>query len=246
MTMRMVLAALGLAFVLGAGGAEAAGDFSDWGAIVVAGDYHAHDGTEAEVFDNARHDLSAQLVAMGFKKENVLQFSVRPERYAPPPLHSDTQTIANGLWDLSNRTSGGCLIYMTSHGSPDGIEIGDGIFPPKSMANLVSNACGDRPTVVIVSSCFSGVFVPALAALNRLILTAARPDRTSFGCGQALQYTFFDECVLQSLPASHDFPDMAAMTQACVAAREKKEKMAPASEPQLSVGASVAAALPHW
>ncbi|HEX3675514.1 MAG TPA: hypothetical protein VHU87_14685, partial [Rhizomicrobium sp.] len=138
--MRLSLAALGLALTL-CTGARAAGDFSDWGAVVVAGDYHAHDGSEAEVFDNARRDMSARLQAMGFKKENVLQFSVRPERYAPPPLRSDTQTIANALWDLSNRTSAGCLIYMTSHGSPDGIQIGDGIFPPKAMANMVSNAC---------------------------------------------------------------------------------------------------------
>jgi Peptidase C13 family len=240
--MRSGLAALGLALVLCTG--AQAGDFSDWGAIVVAGDYHAHDGSEAEVFDNARRDVSARLQAMGFKKENVLQFSVRPERYVPLPLHSDTQTIANALWDLSNRTSAGCLVYMTSHGSPGGIEIGDTMFAPKAVANMVSNACGERPTVVIVSSCFSGVFVPALAAPNRLILTAARPDRASFGCGQALQYTFFDECVLKSFPASHDFPGLAALTQGCVAAREKKENMAPASEPQLSVGAT--AALPRW
>jgi hypothetical protein len=243
--MRFVIALV--AFVLaGASPSQAAGNFADWGAIVVAGDFHAHDGSEAEIFDNARRDISAQLQRIGFAQDNVVQFSVRPEKYAPLPQHSDPQTISNALWDLSNRTSAGCLIYFTSHGAQGGVLVGDVMLTPGSMATMVGNACGDRPTVVVVSACFSGVFVPALAAPNRLIFTAARPDRTSFGCGQTFKYTFFDECMLQEFPASHDFPGLAALVTACVAAREKKEKMSPPSEPQLSIGANVAAALPKW
>ena len=241
--MRFVVALA--AFVLaGIAPSQAAGTFADWGAIVVAGDFHAHDGSEAEIFDNARRDIAAQLQRIGFAPDNIEQFSVRPERYAPTPQHSDSQTIANALWDLSNRTSAGCLIYITSHGSTAGVLVGDALIAPAALATMVGNACGDRPTVVIVSACFSGVFVPALAAPNRLILTAARPDRTSFGCGQTFKYTFFDECVLQEFPVSHDFPGLASLVQACVAAREKKEKASPPSEPQLSVGANVA--LPKW
>jgi hypothetical protein len=224
----------------------AAGGFADWGAVVVAGDFHAHDGSEAEIFDNARRDIAVQLQRIGFPADNIVQFSVRPEKYAPVPQHSEPQTIANALWDLSNRTSAGCLIYITSHGSTGGVQVGGVLLVPDALATMVSNACGDRPTVVIVSACYSGVFVPALAGPNRLILTAARPDRTSFGCGQTFTYTFFDECVLQEFSTSHDFPGLASLVQACVAAREKKEKMSPPSEPQLSIGANVAAALPKW
>ncbi len=226
--------------------AQAAGGYSDWAAIVVAGDYRAHDGTPAAIFDNARRDISAQLQRIGFKKDNVLQFAVQPELFTPPPSRSDTQTIANSLWDLSNSTSGGCFVYITSHGSPEGVAIGDTMTGPKALSAMLNNACGDRPTVAIISACYSGVFVPALAGPNRLVLTAARGDRTSFGCGQTYKYTFFDECVLQEFPASHDFPGLATLVQGCVAAREKKENMAPPSEPQLSVGANVAAALPRW
>jgi hypothetical protein len=243
--MRLVIALA--AFVLaGASPAHAAGGFADWGAIVVAGDFHAHDGSEAEFFDNGRRDVAAELQRIGFAPGNVIQFSLRPERYAPQPLRADKQAIANTLWDLSNRTAGGCLIYFTSHGSPSGVQLGAGMIAPDDMATMVNNACGDRPTVVIVSACFSGVFVPVLAGPNRFVFTAARPDRASFGCGQTDRYTFFDECVLQAFPTSHDFPGLAALTKACVAAREKKEKTSPPSEPQLSVGAAIAANLPHW
>ena len=199
------------------------------------------------MFDNARRDISAELVRMGFSPGNVMQFSVRPERYpADQPRHSDGQTIATSLWDLSNRTSGGCFAYFTSHGNTDGIELGDDVLSPKKMDQIISNACGDRPTVVIVSACFSGVFVPVLAAPNRMVMTAARPDRTSFGCGEMFRYTFFDDCMVQSLPASGDFPDLSKNVVACVAAKEKKEKLQYSSEPQVSIGAGVVAQLPKW
>ncbi len=225
--------------------ALAAGPFGDWAAIVVAGDWHAHSGAPSEVFDNARRDIATDLARIGFPPANIVQFSVRPERYPDTtPRRADGQTIATALWDLSNRTSGGCLAYFTSHGSTDGIVMGEGVLPPDRMNRMISNACGDRPTVVIVAACFSGVFVPALAAPNRMVLTAARPDRTSFGCGEQDRYTFFDTCMLQSLPNAGDFPDLAKQVIGCVAAREKKDGIRYPSEPQLSIGASVQ--LPQW
>ena len=235
-----------LAALISAAPAAAKG-FSDWGAIVVAGDWHAHDGSPSEVFDNARRDISTDLVKLGFAPSNVVQFSVNPDRYPDAhALHSDAQTIANALWDLSNRTSGGCLAYFTSHGSPAGIVLDDKIFSPDALQQILSNACGDRPTVVIVSACFSGVFVPALAAPERFVFTAARPDRTSFGCGQSDKYTFFDTCFLQSVPADADFPDLANSVKSCVSAREQNEKVDYPSEPQLYVGADMPARLPKW
>jgi Peptidase C13 family len=225
----------------------AAGPFSDWAAVVVAGDWHAHDGGASEAFDNARRDISGDLVQLGFAPDNVQQFSVRPDNYPQQrPQPSDSHAIATSLWDLSNRTNSGCLIYFTSHGSTDGIVLGEGTYSPSSLSTMLDNTCSTRPTVVIISACFSGVFVPALQAPNRMILTAARPDRTSFGCGSSNYYTFFDQCVLESLPASSDFPSLGRAVQACVAAREKKEHMTPPSEPQLWVGADALKSLPRW
>ena len=227
--------------------AIAAGGFGDWAAIVVAGDWHAHSGAPSEVFDNARRDVSADLVGIGFDPSDIEQFSVRPDKYPlAGPRAADPDTIATSLWDLTNRADGGCLAYFTSHGSPDGIVMGDGLLAPDRMNDMISNACGDKPTVVIVSACFSGVFVPVLAAPNRLILTAARPDRTSFGCGEQDRYTFFDTCILSYFRSAGDFPDLAKDAIDCVAAREKKDGFLPHSEPQLYVGSRIAAELPAW
>ena len=46
--------------------AHAGGAFSDWAAIVVAGDWRAHSGAPSKVFDNARHDVGQALVRAGF------------------------------------------------------------------------------------------------------------------------------------------------------------------------------------
>ncbi|HEY1838579.1 MAG TPA: C13 family peptidase [Rhizomicrobium sp.] len=223
-----------------------AGSFSNWAAIVVAGDHEDHNGNDSEVFDNARRDIAASLVRLSFAPANIAQFSTQPKEYASHPRHSDMQTIATTFDALASHATAGCFAYVTSHGAPEGIWMDDAIVQPKRMAWMLDAACGNRPTIVIVSSCFSGAFVPDLAQADRFVFTAARSDRTSFGCGQGDKYTFFDQCFLQSLPDSHDFPGLAERVKACVSAREIEERMSPPSEPQLSIGADVAAALPHW
>jgi hypothetical protein len=224
--------------------AEAAG-FADWAAVVVAGDNRAHDGSPAEVFDNGRRDIVSDLVALGFNRDNIAQFSVEPDSH-PGTQASDPGNIASTLFDLSSRTSSGCFVYITSHGSPDGVVVGSGLWSPKKLAHAVDNACGGRPTVVMISACFSGVFVPVLTAPERLVVTAARPDRTSFGCGNTDKYTYFDQCVLQSFSSTGDFPDLATSAKSCVASRERQMGATPPSDPQIYLGSAAATQLPRW
>ncbi len=223
--------------------AYGANAYSEWAAVVVSGDWHAHDGRPSEIFDNARRDVARNLVALGFSAANLEEFSVRPGVSARP---ADARTIGNALWDLSRRARGGCLVYVTSHGSPDGAVLGNIVLRPWRLARMIDNSCSDRPSVVVVSACFSGVFVPPLEAPNRLVLTAARGDRSSFGCGQSDRYPYFDQCVLSVWPSADGFPALGRAAQACVATREKKEHVGPPSEPQLWIGADAIAQLPKW
>ena len=218
--------------------------FSDWAAIVVSADNHSHSGAPSEVFDNGRRDVAADLVRLGFSPNNLIQFSVAPGAH-PGTDPADKQTIANELWDLSNRTTGGCFIYFTSHGSPDGMVLGDDVLSPRSLSNMIDIACGSRPTVVFTVACFSGVFVDALSGPNRFVMTAARPGRPSFGCGDNDRYTFFDDCWLTSIGGVGDFGSLATAIRACVS-RKEHEIAAYPSEPQLSIGATMAAAMPRW
>jgi hypothetical protein len=228
----------GLGFLLTLTASASAANFANWAVLVVAGDNHAHSGAPSAVFDNARHDLVKAFAGIGFAPSNMAQFAVSPD---PAAQHSTVGGIANTLWDISTRAPDGCLIYFTSHGTPDGIVIDDNILGPDKLGAIVNNACGSKPSVIVMSSCFSGQFVPALEGENRMVLTAARPDRTSFGCGELDQYTFFDDCFLRALPMAGDFPKLGELTRQCVAFREQQMKAEPPSEPQLSVGPKVGA-----
>ena len=225
----------------------AAGAMANWAAVVVAGDYRAHSGAPSEVFDNARRDLVKALIAKGFAPDHIGQFSVRPERYPKDGvLKSEGTPVLQHLRALAATAKSGCLIYITSHGSPEGVQVGERLWTPNMMLALVNDTCSGRPTVVVISACFSGVFVPLLADPNRMVLTAARPDRASFGCGEQDRYTYFDGCVLQEIGAAHDFAALGRAAQACVAQRERDTKAEPASEPQLDIGAELRPMLPLY
>ncbi len=227
--------------------ANAASPFHDWAAVVVAGDWHAHSGGPSEAFDNARRDVSRELARLGFTPGNTQQFSVRPERYKDVvPLKSAPKAIYESLVTLTTKAQGGCLVYFSSHGAPTGLVIDDGVLPPGILAAMLDRTCGTRPTIVVISACFSGVYVPYLAGGNRMIITAARPDRTSFGCGEADKYPYFDDCFLQTTPRAKNFPALATAVQTCVAAREIKEGMTPPSEPQVFIGAQLRPILPLY
>lgn len=230
-----------------AGRAAAGSPFSNWGALVVAGDWRGARGGPTEAFDNARRDVASELVRLGFSPDNIVQYSVNPDRYAREKLgKSDIRGIFEGLGRLAARTPEGCLVYFTSHGAPQGVVVDQSILPPGVLSAILDQTCGARPTIAVISACYSGVFVPDLGASNRMVLTAARPDRTSFGCGESNRYPFFDECFLQSAPSAKDFPALARKVQTCVADRETLEKVSPPSEPQLFIGAQLRPVLPLY
>lgn len=221
-------------------------NFGDWAAVVIAGDFHGSRGGNTEVFDNARRDVSRELQRIGFAPTNMRQFSVRPSRYKDRPLKADPRAIYETLNDLSGRAKAGCLVYFTSHGAPDGVLVDDKILTPDLLDKILDATCDARPTVVIMSACFSGVFVPPLAGQNRMILTAARRDRTSFGCGEDDTYPFFDDCLLKSSRTARDFITLASAVKACVAQRETAEGMKPPSEPQVWIGGELRPMLPFY
>jgi hypothetical protein len=235
----LALACLAAAPVSLAAAPAGAADFAHWAVVIVAGDDHAYNGNPSRVFDNARTDLARAFAGIGFAPANMAQFSVDP---SPTTRTSDIAAIADTLWDLSERAAAGCLIYFTSHGSPDGILVNQEILTPHELGGIVTNACGARPSVIVMSACYSGQFVPDLSAPNRVVITAARADRTSFGCGEFDKYTFFDDCFLRALPLVQGFAALGDKVRECVAFREKQLDASPPSDPQVSVGAKVAAA----
>ncbi|MBF0665231.1 MAG: peptidase C13 [Brevundimonas sp.] len=238
--MKHILAAV-ILLVYGAGPAAAQSRFDGWATAVISADWRDGHGLPIEAFDNARRDVAAGLVAAGLPRDSTIDLTLNPGATRT----SSTADVLREVGDLTTRATSGCLLYFTSHGSPEGMVFGDdGTVTPASMARMVRHWCGERPTVVIVSACFSGVFINALEAPNRMVLTAASRERTSFGCGAGETYPWFDGCVIEALPASTDFLALAAGARACVSRKEQEAGITVPSEPQLFVGAEMQLRLP--
>ncbi|MDP3490135.1 MAG: C13 family peptidase [Phenylobacterium sp.] len=241
---RICALALGLACGLLATRPALAAPFETWAAVVVAGDAKGSLGGPTEAFDNARRDIAKAFTGLGLASAQIAQFSVRPEaERGARPQKASARAIYQTLSDLAPAAAG-CLVYFTSHGDPRGVLVNDEILPPAILGAMLDRSCGTKPTVVVISACFSGVFVPALAKPNRMILTAARPDRTSFGCGEADTYPYFDACFLGALDEVGDFISLSRAVVSCVREREQAEGLSPPSEPQVWIGPQLRPLLP--
>src|SRR3954469_24334169 len=134
------------------------------------------------------------------------------------------------------------VVFLTSHGSPDGLAVVAGrrseTLSPRSFRSML-NSSGARYRVVIISACYSGVFARALADRRTLVITAAAPDRPSFGCEDGATWTYFGDAFFnQALRASPTLGEVFCRARDIVARRERKEGFEP-SRPQIAGGSEV-------
>ena len=205
-----------------------------WKATLMTGD------DSIDAFDNARKTLKSEFLHMGVTSGNIKELSMSPVERKRGSLPSSAGNLATALRDLSIGDQDACLIHMTSHGSPQGFYLRNaGPITPQTLDKILNRACGDKPTVVLISACYSGVFVgPSMQKKNRIILTAARQDRTSFGCSAENQYTYWDACLIDSLPTAETWKSLYGTIQQCVQKKESQGQFKP-SLPQAYFGEEV-------
>lgn len=194
----------------------------------------AADGSIA-VFDNATRRLGRDLTQGGARVERL---SAR-DRHRPATVVSSLRAIAA----MRPAPGQACLIYVTSHGARDAglvFSRDDDVLDPGRLAAAVQRGCGAAPTVVVLSGCYSGLYAaPPLAGPDRIIITAARRDRPSFGCGAGEVYTVFDRCMIGAIERGGTWRGAFDAARGCVAAEERREDERP-SQPQARFGAAVA------
>ncbi len=133
------------------------------------------------------------------------------------------------------------FLYLTSHGSSNHelsvnmwlLDLND-IRPEDIKAYL--DEAGIRWRVILISACYSGGFIQKLQNENSLIFTAAAADKTSFGCVNENEFTYFGETVFDQIkkgPYSLEASFKMAIEK--IKQRELSENL-PHSEPQLFIG----------
>jgi hypothetical protein len=133
------------------------------------------------------------------------------------------------------------VLFLTSHGSEDGLEVRNGSLPlasidPEDLRQVLDES-GIRWRVVVVSACYAGVFIDALKNETTAIVTASDASHSSFGCQADRDLTWFGEAFLRdALPESDSLEAAFAKASSLVAQREDREHEVH-SNPQLYVGA---------
>ncbi len=138
------------------------------------------------------------------------------------------------------------VLIMTSHGEPTGfaLQLPGGLaeLTPQQVATALDGE-GIKTRVVIVSACYSGIFVPALANDNTIVITAADAKHTSFGCAPERDWTYFGDAFFhQSLHPGADFQSAFDHARVLVHGWEMMDRATP-SNPQGSFGAAAVAKL---
>jgi Peptidase C13 family len=108
----------------------------------------------------------------------------------------------------------------------------------RELARKLESLAGHR-TVIIISACYSGSLIGDLRAPERIIVTAARADRSSFGCAPDSRHTFFGEAELHAFGLrDRSLHQVFASIRDDVARMESGKRYQP-SEPQIWVGPSM-------
>jgi hypothetical protein len=207
-----------------------------WQVVLVAGD------TAQPVFDNAIRAVGLWLGEHGVAETDMHRLAASASAREPAIEPATLDRVLGRIAGLRSHSGDGCFVFITSHGGRGtGIYLSraDEMLRPAALARALSAGCGAVPTVVVVSGCYSGSFARgAMAAPNRIVLTAARADRPSFGCAAERTYTVYDSCLLGALPHAATWLAVFGETKQCVELHEHELGATP-SYPQASFGAAV-------
>ena len=184
---------------------------------------------------------------------HTLVLENNPASVATHPLASwsNLDLALTGLHQAMDPEQDILLLYLTSHGSEDHTLLVDMDPLPLDQigaADLASILATHKFKwkVVVINACYSGGFVAPLRAPGTLILTAARSDRSSFGCGSDSDITYFGRAwLVDALNRTADFIDAFKQANSEIATWEKQDKLVP-SEPQIDVGSGIENHLKLW
>jgi hypothetical protein len=140
------------------------------------------------------------------------------------------------------------FLSISSHGAQDpAIAVSNSELPlndltDEDLADALRES-GIKWRVIVISACYAGGFIDALRDPQTIVITAAAADRTSFGCSNDRDLTYFGEAFYRdALPGAPSLRAAFETAKAAIAERERREHVTP-SNPQAYFGAKIEAKL---
>jgi hypothetical protein len=152
---------------------------------------------------------------------------------SPTALRYALQAVAKKM----NLDKDVLFLALSSHGSSDGsLSVSNSGLALRDLtagdlASFLKEA-GIKWRVVVVSACYSGTFVEPMLSSATAVITSSSADRTSFGCADDRDLTYFGEAFYRdALRNSASLRKAFDAARSAIAAREKSEGIT-ASHPQ--------------
>lgn len=193
--------------------------------------------------DVFRNELAGALAVTGkaLPLRGIVRLINSPNTATKVPLASRQNFAAavRAIAGVMDKNEDVLFLFMTSHGLKEGFILqlpssAVRLAPPELAAILDSAEIKYR--VVVVSACFSGIFVPPLANDNTIVLTASDAKSPSFGCASGRQWTYFGDALFnRNLKPWTDFGRAYAGARGLIEEWEKRDKLEP-SNPQAHLG----------
>lgn len=146
--------------------------------------------------------------------------------------------------EVMNRDEDLLFLFLTSHGSEtrrfslDFWPLRFNELDPTKLRALLDES-GIKNRVVVVSACYSGGFINALKNEHTLVISASAHDKSSFGCSNEADWTYFGKAYFdEALRKTYSFVEAFEIAKPVLAQREKKEGYTP-SDPQMALGEGI-------
>jgi hypothetical protein len=167
---------------------------------------------------------------------------------APLASVSGLKYALRGLAGRMNLDRDVLFLVISSHGAKDpAIAVSNSDLPLNDMTDEdladALSASRIKWRVIVISACYAGGFIDALKDPHTIVITAAAADRTSFGCSNDRDLTYFGEAFFRdALPEARSLRDAFDRAKSAIALRERRERV-DASKPQAYFGAEMEAKL---
>lgn len=180
-----------------------------------------------------RYDVAARSVSLINDQRDL--------KRAPLATVSGLKYALRGLGSRMNIDRDILFLSISSHGTGDpAIIVSNSQLPlqdltDEDLADALRES-GIKWRVIIISACYAGGFIERLSDPQTIVITAAAADRTSFGCSNDRDLTYFGEAFYRdALPTASSLRGAFDTAKAAIAARERLEHVTP-SNPQAYFG----------
>jgi hypothetical protein len=195
--------------------------------------------------------LASRVLSERYGMENRTLSLINDQRdlqRAPLASVAGLRYALRGLASRMNVDNDVLFLVISSHGAKDpAIAVSNSDLPLNDMTDedlaAALSDSGIKWRVIVISACYAGGFIEALKDPRTIVITAAAADRTSFGCSNDRDLTYFGEAFFRdALPEARSLRDAFDRAKSAIALRERRERV-DASKPQAYFGAEMEAKL---